>query len=58
MASNYLLDYFLLHVIFCTYKQSMHSVDKRKLVSQSKNNTENDTLTLGRYFFVHFWMYL
>ncbi|KAL8092649.1 hypothetical protein AgCh_034782 [Apium graveolens] len=47
MASNYLLDYFLLHVIFCTYKQSMLSVEKRKLVSQNKNNTENDTLTLG-----------
>lgn len=56
MASNYLLDYFRLHVIYCTYKQSMFSVDIRKLVSQGKNNTENDTSTLGRYFFVHFCM--
>lgn len=47
MASNYLLDYFRLHVIFCSYKQSMLSVDKRRLVSQGQNNTENDTLTLG-----------
>lgn len=56
MASNYLLDYFLLHAIFCTYKQSMLSEGKGKLVSQGKSNVENDIFTLERYFFVQFWM--
>ncbi|XP_063946285.1 probable protein phosphatase 2C 51 isoform X2 [Daucus carota subsp. sativus] len=46
MASKYLLDYFLLHVIFCTYKQSILLQNKHESVSQGRNNTENDILTL------------
>ncbi|KAK1373063.1 Protein-serine/threonine phosphatase [Heracleum sosnowskyi] len=45
MASNYLLDYFLLHVIFCTYKQSMLSEDKGKL-AQGKNKAKKVNFTL------------
>lgn len=49
MSSKKLLDYFLLHVVFSTYKQSLPSKNKHYLVSQGKNDTENNMLTLGRY---------
>lgn len=48
MASNYLLDYFFLHVIFSTYKQALPYKAERDLVLTGNNETQNHNSNIGR----------
>lgn len=48
MASNHLLDYFFLHVIFGTYKQALPYKAEHDLVLIGNNETKSHNSNIGR----------